>query len=77
MARMAKCYNLVLFTLGLKEYAHTILKMMKIDHYFSKVLHRGHCTNTSERRFEKKLAILGVPLRDIILLDVSFSIIFH
>ena len=76
MSRMARCYNLVLYTSGLKEYAHTILKLMKIDHYFTKVLHRMHCANHSERRFEKNLAILRVPLRDIILLDVRIPINF-
>ena len=73
MARMAQCYNLILFTSGLKEYAHAILGLFKIDHYFSAVFHRSYCQKNAENKFEKDLAIFGIHPNDIILLDVNFN----
>ena len=71
MSRMAQCYNLVLYTSGLKEYAHTILKLMKIEYYFSAVFHRGHCQKNDENKFEKDLGIIGINPKSVILLDDS------
>lgn len=74
LARMAQCYNLVLFTSALKEYAHVILKQMKIEKFFCMVLHRGQCQRNPYRQHEKSLAILRIPPKDIILVDVTVLI---
>lgn len=42
---------------------------MKLDSYFAKVLHRGHCSLNREKKYIKNISILGAELKNMILVD--------
>mmetsp|Transcript_42574 Transcript_42574/g.49290 ORF Transcript_42574/g.49290 Transcript_42574/m.49290 type:complete len:243 (-) Transcript_42574:266-994(-) len=71
LVEMSKVYTLVLFTTGVKEYAHAILKLTGISSYFSAVLHRSYCQMNSEKKYEKNLSIFEAGMKDLVLVDNS------
>lgn len=67
---MAKCYELVIFTAAVQEYADWILNKIDVDEKISYKLYRHH-TRPKGSVFVKDLTLLGRGLDKMIIVDNS------
>jgi len=70
LKRMAKIYELVVFTASLSKYAEPLMLKLDPNNYCSYKLFREHCTFYNNA-FVKDLTRLGRPMKDVIILDNS------
>ena len=68
--RMAKHYELVVFTASLSKYAEPLVAQLDPDGFCSYKLFREHCTQFNNA-FVKDLTRLGRPMTDVIIVDNS------
>lgn len=72
LERMSKIYEIVIFTASLSKYANPLLDILDQNGYCSHRLFREHCTMINNV-FVKDLKKLNRDLKDIIIVDVSYS----
>lgn len=70
LKRMAKIYELVVFTASLSKYAEPLMLKLDPNNYCAYKLFREHCTFYNNA-FVKDLTRLGRPMKDVIILDNS------
>jgi RNA polymerase II subunit A small phosphatase-like protein len=70
LKRMAKIYELVVFTASLSKYAEPLMLKLDPNNYCGYKLFREHCTFYNNA-FVKDLTRLGRPMKDVIILDNS------
>jgi RNA polymerase II subunit A small phosphatase-like protein len=70
LKRMAKIYELVIFTASLSKYAEPLVAELDPDNFCSYKLFREHCTFYNNA-FVKDLTRLGRPMNEVIILDNS------
>lgn len=70
---MAECYELVIYTTSVIEYAEAILETINLRKYFSRVYDRKYCYTSDEAPGVKDLSVIGSDFKKMILIDVSFE----
>ncbi len=74
LERMAKIYELVIFTASLSPYANPLIDQLDTRRMVTYRLFREHCTLVNGM-FVKDMKKLGRDLKDVIILDVCLIII--
>jgi RNA polymerase II subunit A small phosphatase-like protein len=69
LERMSRCYELVLFTASLMEYANPLMKIIDPQGHVEFQLYRESCT-LLKNAMVKDLSRLGRNMKDVIIVDV-------
>jgi len=72
LEEMSQLYTIVIFTASSKEYAEAMIKRLNIGKYINRLFHREDCMS-KWHGVSKNLSILGVPLKDVVLVDDSLG----
>jgi len=67
--QMSKHYSIVIYTASSKQYATWVLDQLKIIKYVKRLFHRKHLVDSWQGYLTKDLSLLGVPMKDVILID--------
>lgn len=86
LERMNNCFRLLIFTTkscgvfkysktdpNLDKFAKEVVEALEISHYFQKIYTKDDCRESEgTNKLFKDLRIIGVPLKNLILIDVKF-----
>jgi RNA polymerase II subunit A small phosphatase-like protein len=75
LEKMAKLFEVVIFTASLSAYANPLIDQLDINRSVSHRLFREHCTSVNGM-FIKDMKKLGRDLKDVIIVDVKLILIF-
>ena len=76
LEKMSECYNLIIFTASVQEYADPLLNQLDKNRYIKLRYYRNSCLLDKNGKFIKNLLTIYNDLKDVILLDnnpISYS----
>lgn len=66
---MSEYFEIVIYTMGTREYAEMILATTGLQVYISRLFHRDHCVRLSETCITKDLSIVGTNFAKMVFID--------